>query len=87
MQAQSVLKALVLKSEQTDFEQPDDNAKVLVAASLEILKELAIEMNCPKFDMESDRDKAFLLRSVSEVAPDELTEEDKNVVQILNEFS
>lgn len=87
MQSKAVLKALVLKSEQTDFEQPDDNARILVAASLEILKELATEMHCPKFDMESDRDKAFLLRAVSEVTPDELTEEDKNVVQILNEFS
>lgn len=65
MEAKAILKALILKVERTDFDQPDVNTRILVAASLEILKELAVEMHCPQFDMDSDRDKAFLLKALS----------------------
>lgn len=86
MQAQSVLKALVKKSEQIDFDQPDANARILVAASLEIIKTLAAQMDCPKFDMDNELDKVFLLGAVSETDPDaDLTEEDKLIIQRLNE--
>ena len=57
-----------------------------MAASLEILKALADKMNCPKFDIDNELDKAFLLGAVSEADPNaDFTEEDKTVIQRLKE--
>lgn len=86
MQPKAVLEALILELEQN--ERPNVNIRILVAASLEILKELANEMNCPQFDMNSDMDKAFLLRAVSKINPNaEFTDDDRDVIQLLNEVS
>lgn len=84
MQRQAVLKALVKRSEQADFPQQDATTKVLIAASLEILRQLAEEMQCPRFDMSDDNDKGFLLKAVSEANPEaEFDEEDRAILRLL----
>jgi hypothetical protein len=84
MKGTAILKALALKMERE--ETSDRETKVLFAATLPLIKALAVEIGIPpSFDFDDDVDKAFLIMAVEQVCPEELTPEDREIVEMLKE--
>lgn len=86
MEKITVIKALVKTLEKIDEAPLNGNRRILIAASLELLKELAYIYKCPQFNLKDEVDLAFLYRAVSQSDPDAVLEEDeKLIVQHLQE--
>jgi hypothetical protein len=87
MNSSAVLKALALKMDQVDEDSQiaDKGTRILIAASLQLVGNLALELKLPVFDLNDQVEKAFLIRAVGQVCPEELDDEDILAVKMLNE--
>lgn len=87
MKPYEILNVLAKRSEElaiNDGDGFDAETRVLVAASVELLKMYKRDIGAPDFDFNSNIDKAFLVLAVHRLDPTiELDEEERQAVAVL----
>ena len=92
MKPYQIFQALALRAKALEATEDESNdgsdrtTRLLVSASLELLKGIKVEIGSRDFDFDNEADKALLLKAVSDVDPTyQLNENETNCLAILGE--